>query len=119
MRCHMLNRIAVAIPLILVLAFGSVRPASAQWTVIDVGAIAQLIQQYTTLQEQLSTMHDHLEQSRQEYAALTGGRGMERLLAGTVRNYLPADYRALTDAVAGAAGAYGAFASSARGFLEA
>ena len=115
----MFRKIAVAIPLVFLLAFGAIRPAAAQWAVIDVGAIAQLIQQYVTLQDQLTTARDHLEQARQEYTALTGGRGMERLLAGTVRNYLPADYRALTDALVGAAGAYGAFSSSARGFLEA
>lgn len=115
----MFRKFRVAVPLLIIVAFGSIRPASAQWAVIDVGAIAQLIQQYVTLQDQLSTMHDHLEQARQEYAALTGSRGMDRLLAGTARNYLPTDYRALTDTLAGAAGAYGTFASSAHAFLDA
>lgn len=109
----------LVIPLFLLIAFSSIRPASAQWAVIDVGAIAQLLQQYLTLQEQLSTMHDHLEQARQEYAALTGNRGMDRLLAGTVRNYLPSDYQGLTNALSGAAGAYGTFAAGARAFLDA
>jgi type IV secretion system protein VirB5 len=109
----------VAVALLGLLALGFVRSASAQWAVIDVGAIAQLIEQYMTLQEQLTTLRDHLEQARREYEALTGERGMERLLAGTVRNYLPPDYRALMDAVAGAGTAYGAFASSAHAFLEA
>lgn len=115
----MFRKITLAISLLSVLAIGSIRPAAAQWAVIDVGAIAQLIQQYMTLQEQLTTMRDHLQQARDEYAAFTGDRGMDRLLAGTVRNYLPADYRTLTDTLAGAAGTYGAFASSARAFLEA
>lgn len=115
----MSRRTLLVVPWLLFLWLGSIRPAAAQWAVIDVGAIAQLIQQYVTLQEQLTTARDHLEQARQEYEALTGGRGMERLLAGTVRNYLPADYRALVDALAGAGWAYGAFSSSARAFLDA
>lgn len=115
----MLRKLTFAVPLFVVLTFGAMRPAAAQWAVIDVGAIAQLVQQYMTLQEQLTTMHAHLDQARQEYAALTGERGMDRLLAGTVRNYLPADLRALTDALAGAGSAYGAFSSSARAFLDA
>ncbi|MFL6605775.1 MAG: type IV secretion system protein [Steroidobacteraceae bacterium] len=115
----MLRKFTVAIPVVLILAFGDVRPASAQWAVIDVGAIAQLVQQYMTLQEQLTTMNAHLDQARLEYAAMTGGRGMEQLLAGTVRNYLPADLNALTGALAGAGAAYGAFSSSAHAFLDA
>jgi len=115
----MLRKFTLAIPVVLVLAFGVVRPASAQFAVIDVGAIAQLVQQYMILQQQLTTMNAHLDQARLEYAAMTGGRGMERLLAGTVRNYLPADLNALTGALAGAGAAYGAFSSSAHAFLDA
>jgi len=101
----MFRKIHVAIPLVFILACGAARPASAQWAVVDVQAIAQLIAQYEALQRQ--------------FEALTGERGMERLLAGTVRNYLPADWRALIDTLAGADWAYGAFASSAREFLDA
>jgi type IV secretion system protein VirB5 len=115
----MFKRLAFTIPVLLAMTFGTIRPASAQWAVIDVGAIAQLIQQYLTLQEQLTTMQNHLDQARRQYESMTGERGMERLLAGTVRNYLPADYRALVDAVAGAGWAYSAFSSSARAFLDA
>jgi len=114
-----MRKLILAIPVALVLAFGAVRPAAAQWAVIDVAAIAQAIEEYMVLQEQLSNMQDHLEQARQQYQALTGERGMERILAGTVRNYLPADLRALTDAIAGAGWAYGNFATSARAFLDA
>ncbi len=34
--------------------------AHAQWAVVDVGAIAQLIQQVTTMEQQLSTAKDQL-----------------------------------------------------------
>jgi type IV secretion system protein VirB5 len=115
----MLRKSVLVFGCLFALSFGLVKPASAQWAVIDVGAIAQLIEQYITLQDQLTTMRDHLEQARQEYNSLTGGRGMERLLAGTVRNYLPADWRALTDAMNGATGAYGTLARSAEGLLAA
>jgi type IV secretion system protein VirB5 len=115
MRC----KLRFGVCLVILLGSGAIRPASAQFAVIDVGAIAQLVQQYMTLQQQLTTMNAHLDQARLEYAAITGGRGMEQLLAGTVRNYLPADLNALTGALAGAGAAYGAFSSSAHGFLNA
>src|SRR5688572_15034196 len=105
MRCSMFRKINLVIPLMFIIACGVVRPTSAAITVIDIKAIAQLIAQYEQLQRQ--------------FEALTGERGMERLLAGTVRNYLPAEWRALIDALAGADWAYGAFASSAREFLDA
>jgi type IV secretion system protein VirB5 len=115
----MLPKYTLVMPLLVILALGAVRPATAQFAVIDVGAIAQLVQQYMTLQQQLTTMNAHLEQARLEYAAMTGGRGMEQLLGGTVRNYLPGDLNALTGALAGAGAAYGAFSSSAHAFLNA
>jgi type IV secretion system protein VirB5 len=87
--------------------------------VIDVASIAQLIQQYETLQQQLTTVQSHLAQARQQYAALTGGRGMERLLSGTARNYLPSDWAAVTGAMQGASGGYGGFGASAQGILTA
>lgn len=104
---------------LLVLSLGAARPASAQWAVIDVGAIAQLIEQYLTLQEQLTTMRDHLGQARQQYESLTGDRGMQHLLAGVERNYLPATWEALDDALYGRSGGYPAFGRRARGHIEA
>src|SRR5262245_54230476 len=89
------------IPCLLLLSLGLVRPASAQWAVIDVGAIAQLIEQYLTLQEQLQTARDHLQQARQQYESLTGDRGMQRLLAGINRNYLPEQWNGVEDALYG------------------
>ena len=73
---------------------GAVPPARAQMAVVDVGAIAQLI-------EQVETARSHLEQAYREYESMTGGRGMEQLLAGTVRNYLPSDWQALEQALNG------------------
>lgn len=114
----MFRRLLLLVPWLLVLSLGAVRPAAAQWAVVDVGAIAQLIQQYQTLQEQLTTARDHLEQARQEYAALTGNRGMQHLLDGELHNYLPGHWEELQDALYGRSGNFSAYASRARGFLE-
>jgi hypothetical protein len=79
------------VTIVFVFLFGGlVAPsANAQWAVVDVGAIAQLIQQIAKMEQQLTTMQAHLRQAEQEYQSITGDRGMENLLSGTVRNYLP------------------------------
>ncbi len=64
--------------------------ARAQIPVTDIGAIAQLVSELEQLQQQVQTARQQLAQAESAYQAITGGRGMERLLAGTVRNYLPA-----------------------------
>lgn len=63
--------------------------AHAQWAVVDVGAIAQLVQQVQTLQQQLIVANSQLTQAQTTYTSITGNRGMQNLLGGTVRNYLP------------------------------
>jgi type IV secretion system protein VirB5 len=114
----MLRKTLLVLPWLLVLSFGAIRPASAQWAVIDVGAIAQLIQQYMTLQEQLTTARDHLEQARREYESLTGDRGMQHLLDGISRNYLPAQWEALQDALYGRSGGFPGLTTRANRLLE-
>jgi type IV secretion system protein VirB5 len=93
---------------LLVAMLGGVPQTQAQWAVIDVGAIAQLIEQIATLREQLETARDQLDQARQQYDAMTGGRGMENLLRDQQRNYLPPDWQSLEGALTGAPGAYSA-----------
>jgi type IV secretion system protein VirB5 len=90
----------------------------AVWPVVDVRAITQLVTQIRTLQQQLDTARAHLAQAQQEFQSITGNRGMERLLAGTARNYLPADWNQLVGAVSGAVSAYGALTASAQGFIQ-
>ena len=71
-------------------------PASrAQWAVVDVGAIAQLVQEVATLQQQLQTAELTLTNAQQQYQAMTGNRGMQNLLSGTNRNYLPTTWSQL------------------------
>jgi type IV secretion system protein VirB5 len=87
--------------------------ASGAMPVIDVRAISQLAQQITTLRSQLRTAQDQLGQARQLVASSTGPRGMERLLAGTSRDYLPPDWMAL-EAAAVAGGRYAAIGARIR-----
>ena len=76
------------------------RPAHAQWAVVDVGAIAQLVRQVATLQQQLANAEQQLGQAREQYSSMTGGRGMQNLLGGLNRNYLPPNWGELGSALA-------------------
>lgn len=80
--------------------------ATAQMAVIDVRAIVQMAQQLRVLQDQLSTARNQLTRAEQQYQALTGRRGMEALLAGTVRNYLPPDWAEMEAALRGLQSSY-------------
>lgn len=94
-----------------VLMFIGMMPAAhAQWAVVDVGAITQLIQQVQTMREQLTTARDQLTEARRQIEAMSGGRGMERLLAGTARNYLPGEWAEVAAVLDQTSGAYGALA---------
>src|SRR3569833_3719974 len=75
--------------------------AHAQFAVIDIGAITQLITEVEILQDQLTTARAHLAQAQAEYESITGGRGMEQLLAGAPRNYLPTNWAQLLTAMEG------------------
>jgi type IV secretion system protein VirB5 len=75
--------------------------AHAQWAVIDVGAIAQLVQEVQQMQQAVRTAQNQLTQAQQEYQSITGPRGMQNLLSGTVRNYLPADWTQLSTVLSG------------------
>ena len=77
--------------------------AHAQFAVIDVAAVNQLVQQMSAWQQQLMSMRLQLLQMEQTRIALTGWRGMEKLLPLTPadRNYLPFDAAGLLATVAG------------------
>jgi type IV secretion system protein VirB5 len=89
-------------------------PARAQWAVIDAPAIVQLIQEVQTMQEELQTARDQLAQAKQTLQTMTGGRGMELLLNGTSRNYLPSSWSQLTGAMRGGAGGYSGLSADVR-----
>jgi type IV secretion system protein VirB5 len=88
------------------------KPAHAQFAVIDVASLAQLVQEVKTLQQQLATAENELSQAKSAYQAITGPRGMEQLLSGTVRNYLPTDWTQLSQVMSGSSGSYPALGTS-------
>lgn len=92
------------------LLMGLAPTANAQWAVVDVGAITQLMQQVRTMQEQLSTARHQLAQAEAEYRSISGRRGMERLLSDVPRNYLPGQWRELAELLSQTSVSYGAIA---------
>jgi type IV secretion system protein VirB5 len=93
-----LNRVTV----VCLAASIAIAPAArAQWAVIDVPAIVQLVQEVQTMQQQLATAREQLQSAQQAMQAMTGDRGMERLLAGATRNYLPSNWTQVTGALQG------------------
>lgn len=89
----------------------------AQWAVIDVGAIAQLLKEVATLEQQLQTAERMLTNAEQQFQAITGNRGMQNLLAGTNRNYLPTSWSQLSAAVTQTGGAYGALSAGVQALM--
>jgi type IV secretion system protein VirB5 len=79
---------------------------SAQMAVVDVRAIGQMAQQIRVLQDQLLTARNQLTQAQAQFAALTGPRGMERVLDGVSRNYLPPDWVAFEATLRGVQSTY-------------
>ncbi len=106
--------------LVFVLVLLAAAPAArAQWAVIDVGAIAQLVQEVSLMERSLVTAEGELQQVEQTYRAMTGDRGMESLLSGTVRNYLPTNSSELETALSQSGTSYSALASLMQGAIVA
>jgi type IV secretion system protein VirB5 len=112
-------RRVVMMMIALSVSLGGIPLARAQWAVVDVGAIAQLIQQIATMRDQLQTARNQLSQAQRAYESVTGSRGMENLLQNTVRNYLPSDWRELESAINQGVGTYQALSSQVRSILDA
>jgi type IV secretion system protein VirB5 len=81
-------------------------PVRAQWAVIDAPAIVQLIQQVQTMEQAVQTARETLK-------TMTGDRGMELLLRGTPRNYLPSNWAQLSSVMQGG-GAFPGISAGAR-----
>lgn len=82
----------VAVVLVVFGLFALPQRASAQWAVIDVGAIAQLLQEVQQMEQMIQTAQNQLNQARQEYQSISGPRGMQNLLPGVNWNYLPTSF---------------------------
>lgn len=101
-------------------ALAAVAPtANAQFAVIDVASLTQLVSQLQTLEQQLATARSQLSQAQQEYQSMTGGRGMQSLLSGTARNYVPGDWPTLQSVLNGTGGAYPTLAADVRSAISA
>jgi type IV secretion system protein VirB5 len=92
--------------------------AHAQFAVIDVASVGQLLQQAATLARQLQQAEAQVQQARSLYQSLTGPRGMEQLLSGSVRNYLPGNWQQLQASIQGA-GSFSALNADIRASLSA
>jgi len=90
-------------PAALVLLSGMASTAQAQFAVIDVASLSQLVSEVQVLEQQLETARGELTQAQSEYQSITGVRGMEGLLRGTERNYLPPDWGTLQSTLQGSA----------------
>ncbi|HEY8053944.1 MAG TPA: type IV secretion system protein, partial [Steroidobacteraceae bacterium] len=84
-----------------------------------VASLTQLVSQLQTLEQELATARSQLSQAQQEYQSITGGRGMQNLLTGTVRNYLPGDWTTLQGVLNGSGGAYPTLANDVRSAIAA
>src|ERR1700730_17773433 len=99
-----------------------VAPAShAQWAVVDVGAITQLIQEVSYWKQQIQAMSSQPNQLQSTYNAMTGNRGMQNLLpmSPQTRNYLPPDWQGLIATLNGLSGSYRVLATQLNSTLTA
>jgi type IV secretion system protein VirB5 len=86
--------------------------AHAQFAVIDVAAVTQLVTEVQNLEQAIAVAREHLAEAQAQLRSMTGDRGMEHLLAGTNRNYLPTDWGQLTAALDDTSSAYAALAAA-------
>lgn len=102
-----------------ILALGAAIPqAHAQFAVIDVAAVTQLVTEVQNLEQALTVAREHLEEAQTELRSMTGDRGMELLLSGANRNYLPADWGQLTAALNDTSSAYASLSAGVRQALS-
>src|SRR5262245_4234272 len=91
----------VCSPVALVVLLGLITAARAQFAVIDVASLSQLVSEVRVLEQQLAMARGQLTQAETEYQSITGARGMGKLLPGIMRNYLPPDWTTLEDTLQG------------------
>jgi type IV secretion system protein VirB5 len=111
------KRFSRIVALGLIVATAVTQAAHAQWAVVDVGAIAQLAKEVATLRQQLSTAEAQLAQAKLALESTMGNRGMQSLLSGTPRNYLPTSSSQLLGASQGL-GAYPGLSSDVRAAMS-
>ena len=103
--------ISKRLPTIILALVVTAPAAHAQLAVIDVAAITQLLTEVQNLEQTLTVAREHLAEAQAQLQSMTGDRGMERLLSGTNRNYLPTDWQQLTAALDDTNSAYTALST--------
>jgi type IV secretion system protein VirB5 len=98
----------------LVLLMMAAPAARAQFAVIDAASIARLVQQAQTLSQQLQAARAQILQAQSLYQSTTGSRGMQQLLSGVQRNYLPSNWSQLNAAMQATGPASGALSQDIR-----
>lgn len=106
------------LPMVLLACALAAPAAHAQFAVIDVASVTQLVTEVQDLEQALTVARDQLAEAKTELRSMTGDRGMERLLAGSNRNYLPADWGQLTAVLEGTSPAYGALSAALQSALS-
>ena len=100
-----MRNLKVCLPIaFLAVSMLEVPTAHAQWAVVDAPAIVQLIQEVQTTAQQLATAKSQLLQAERALQTMTGDRGMEQLLSGTNRNYLPSNWVQVNGVLQGTGG---------------
>jgi len=106
------------LPVLVATAIAMVAPAAhAQFAVIDVASVTQLVTEVQNLEQALTVAREHLAEAQAQLRSMTGDRGMEQLLGGTSRNYLPGDWGQLTAALDDTSSDYSALSSAIRQVL--
>jgi type IV secretion system protein VirB5 len=104
---------------LIALTFGAASPLRAQWAVVDAPATVQLVKEVQTASQQLATLQSQLQQAEQTLQSMSGARGMQLLLGGLNRNYLPSNWGQLAGAGVGAGGPYGGLTGTIQGLIAA
>lgn len=96
--------LSVALGVAAIGGVASTSPAYASGIpVIDVAHIAETVLQYQEMIKQLETLNSQLNQAKQQYESLTGGRGMGNL-ARTAESYIPSNWKETLDLMKGGGG---------------
>lgn len=106
------RRLGLAIAVLVLPVVMAAPAAHAQFAVIDVAAVTQLVTEVQNLEQALTVARDHLAEAQEQLRSMTGDRGMERLLAGIDRNYLPTDWGQLTASLDDTGGTYSALSAA-------
>jgi len=109
-----MSLIKIPLPAFILALVAAAPAAHAQFAVIDVASVTQLVTEVQNLEQALTVAREHLAEAQTQLRSMTGDRGMEQLLAGTNRNYLPTDWGQVTAALDNTGSAYAALSAAVR-----